>query len=328
MSSSESPSISIVIVSWNARSFLAECLESLRGAVYDGAMDVIVVDNASSDGSVEMVRSCFPAVNLICNEANLGFAKANNIGIRVATGEYIALVNSDVHVLPGCLSNLVGYCETHPLAGLVGPYVEGGDGLQQLSCRAAPTLWNMFCRSVAIDAVFPHSKLFNGYFLGHRDPTAAGPVDILSGCFWLARRAALDEVGLLDEAFFIYGEDMDWCKRFRDAGWGVDFVPSARAIHYGGASSANAPIRFYVERQKADLQYWRKHHSSPAVLVYYGLSILNHLIRVVGYSLKAGISRSDKETARYKVRRSVACLRWLVTVEPAPRWSSRREPAS
>jgi GT2 family glycosyltransferase len=328
MCSPSNPMISIVIVSWNAKTFLAECLESLQGSVYDGQMEITVVDNASSDGSVEMVRALFPAVNLICNDGNLGFAKANNIGIRIAKGEYIALINSDVHVLAGCLSKLVSYCERHPLTGLVGPYIKGGDSMQQISCRAAPTLWNTFCRAVAVDAVFPRSRLFNGYFLGHRDHGAVGPVDILSGCFWLARRAALDEVGLLDEAFFIYGEDMDWCKRVRDAGWGVEFVPHAKAIHYGGASSANAPIRFYIERQKADLQYWRKHHSSLSVLAYYAIAVLNHFLRVVGYSAKACVPRGDKASARYKARRSAACLRWLLTVEPAPHRSSREEPVA
>ncbi len=328
MSSPEKPTISIVIVSWNAKSFLAECLESLQGPVYDGPMETIVVDNGSSDGSAEMVRARFSDVKLICNESNLGFAKANNIGIRRCQGEFVALINSDVHVLPGCLSSLVSYCEAYPRAGLVGPYIKGGDGAQQISCRAAPTVWNMFCRALALDAVFDRSRLFNGYFLGHWDHSTVGPVDILSGCFWLARRAALDEVGLLDEAFFFYGEDMDWCKRFRDTGWGVDFVPQARAIHYGGASSANSPIRFYIERQKADLQYWRKHHSSLSVLAYYAICVLNHALRVIGYSAKARVAGRDKETSRYKVRRSAACLRWLFTVESAPQGSSGEEPIS
>lgn len=149
--------------------------------------------------------------------------------------------------------------------------------------------------------------------MGYWDHRTTRPVDILSGCFWLTRRPALDQVGLLDELFFIYGEDMDWCKRFRDVGWSVDFVPGAEAIHYGGASSANSPVRFFVEKQKADLQYWRKHHSQLAVRVYCAISLVHHSLRIVEYSLLACVVRREKQIAWYKVRRSVACVRAFLT---------------
>lgn len=318
------PMVSVVIVSWNARDYLAECLESLKGDVYEGLIETIVVDNASTDDSVEMVRQQFPDVKLICNAENLGFSKANNIGIRQCVGEYIALVNSDVHVLKDCITNLVAYCQNQPATGLVGPFIIGSDGKQQRSCRGAPSLWNMLCRALSLDVVFPHSRWFNGYFLGHWDHRTTASVDILSGCFWLAPRRALDDVGLLDESFFIYGEDMDWCKRFRDAGWDVVFVPQAKAIHYGGASSANSPIRFFVEKQKADIQYWRKHHSRIAVAVYYAISLLHHGLRIAGYSLKACVARGKEQMAWYKVRRSIACVRWFITGDLALERSVRK----
>lgn len=307
------PTVSIVIVSWNAKTYLTECLESLKGDAYAGPTEIIVVDNASTDGSAEMVRENFPDVTLVRNAENLGFAKANNIGIQQCVGEFVALVNSDVHVLPDCIATLVAYCQARPRAGLVGPYIIGGDGKQQRSCRASPNIWNMFCRAFALDLVFPRSRIFNGYFMGHWDHRTTRPVDILSGCFWLTRRPALDQVGLLDESFFIYGEDMDWCKRFRDLGWSVDFVPEAEAIHYGGASSANSPVRFFVEKQKADLQYWRKHHSQLAVRVYYAISLVHHGLRIVGYSLLTCAVRRKEQAASYKVRRSVACVRAFLT---------------
>lgn len=309
------PMVSIVIVSWNARNYLAECLESLKGDVYAGPMETIVVENASTDGSAEMVRARFPNVKIICNAENLGFAKANNIGIRLCKGNYIALINSDIHVLANCITNLVAYCEAHPAAGLVGPFITGGDGKQQLTCRAAPSLWNMFCCALALDAIFPRSRWFNGYYLGHWDRRTTAAVDILGGCFLLARRRALDEVGLLDERFFIYGEDMDWCKQFRDAGWDVVFVPQARAIHYGGASSANSPIRFFVEKQKADAQYWQKHHSRLAVACYYAISFVHQGLRIVGHSVRACVVPRDGQTSWCKVRRSVACIRWLLRID-------------
>ena len=313
MTQSTLPTLSIVIVSWNARVYLSQCLASLKGNVYAGPTEMVVVDNASADGSAEMVRDDFPDVKLICNAENLGFAKANNIGIRQCTGEYIALVNSDVRLLSDCLTTLVAYCQAHPKAGLVGPFIIGGEGKQQRSCRAAPNPWNMFCRAVALDVIFPRSRIFNSYFMGHWDHRTTAHVDILSGCFWLTRLAAIEDVGLLDESFFIYGEDMDWCKRFRDAEWNVVFVPQAQAIHYGGASSANSPVRFFVEKQKADLQYWRKHHSRMAVGVYYAISLLHHAFRVVGYSLRTLVTQGEDEMAWYKARRSFACIRWFIT---------------
>ena len=307
------PTVSIVIVSWNAQAYLRECLESLKDGVYAGPMETIVVDNASADGSAEMVRQQFPDVKLICNTENLGFAKANNIGIRQCTSEYIALVNSDVHALTDCITTLVTYCQSHLAVGLVGPFIIGSDGKQQMSCRGAPSLWNMFCRALALDVVFPRSRFFNGCFLGHWDHRTTTSVDILSGCFWLTPRRALDAVGLLDESFFIYGEDMDWCKRFHAAGWDVVFVPAARAIHYGGASSANSPVRFFVEKQRADVQYWRKHRSTLAVRSYVAISLLHHGLRIVGYSFRAFVMRRDRLTSAYKVQRSAACVRWFIS---------------
>jgi GT2 family glycosyltransferase len=300
--------VSVVVVSWNSRDYLRECLESLKKQVYQGELEVIVVDNASEDGSPDMVREQFPHVLLICNSENLGFARANNIGIRACTGVYIALVNSDVHVLDACFTKLVDWLATRSEVGLIGPLIMRSDGEQQRSCRAEPSLWNMWCRALALDAIFPHSPIFCGYFMGHWSHGETAPVDILSGCFWLTSRRALSDVGLLDESFFIYGEDMDWCKRFRDAGWEVVFVTEARAVHYGGGSSMNSPVRFFVEKQKADLKYWHKHHSRLAVAMYIVTCIIHHTLRIVGYSLKALVSSGDTSVARYKVRRSAACL--------------------
>jgi GT2 family glycosyltransferase len=304
--------VSVVIVSWNAKDYLAQCLESLatiRGSV---SLEVFVVDNASADGSPEMVRERFPSVRLIQTGANLGFAKANNMGIRQCKGRYVCLVNSDIKVLNQCIETLVSFCQAHPEAGMVGPRIMGGDGQLQRSCRGFPGLWNMLCRALALDAMFPQCAWFGGYLLPHWKHDVQKPVDILSGCFWLVRREALDRVGLLDEDFFMYGEDMDWCKRFWEEDWQVVYVPEAMAVHYGGASSANAPLRFFIEQQRADLHYWKKHHSRFAQRCYFLISVLHHALRVSGY---AGVSLVHGRNASqwgFKMIRGLRCLQWLL----------------
>jgi GT2 family glycosyltransferase len=304
--------VSIVIVSWNAKDYLRQCLASLFTGACRHPMEVIVVDNASSDGSAESVAQDYPRVQLIRNATNLGFARANNIGMSAATGKYACLINSDVKVLPGCLDRLVDYQEDHPDVGMVGPRIIGGDGKCQRSCRGFPTVWNMFCRALALDTLFPGTRAFTGYSLRHWPQDTCRAVDILSGCFWLVRRKALAEVGMLDESFFMYGEDMDWCKRFWKHGWKLAFIPSAEAIHYGGASSANAPVRFYIERHRADLQYWQKHHSRPAVWFYFLVTCLHLLLRLAGYSAARLLRPSSQETYRYKAERSLAALKWML----------------
>lgn len=305
--------VSVIIVSWNAREYLMQCLASLTPAVCRYPMEIIVVDNASSDGSAEAVASAFPQVHLLRNPANLGFARANNLGIAASTGRYACLVNSDVKVLPDCISRLVDFCEEHPTVGMVGPRIIGRDGNLQRSCRGFPGVWNMFCRALALDAFFPGSRWLSGFLLSHWPQDSLRQVDMLTGCFWLVRRQALAQVGPLDERFFMYGEDMDWCKRFWLKGWQLIFVPSAEAIHYGGASSSNAPVRFYIERHRADLQYWDKHHSRPAVFCFFLICCLHLVLRALGYSLAFVIKSRARATCGSKVKRSVACLKWMLS---------------
>jgi GT2 family glycosyltransferase len=311
-SESRKVTVSVIIASWNTREYLMQCLASLSTEACRYPMEVIVVDNASSDGSANAVASSYPGVRLIRNTENLGFAKANNIGFAASRGHYICLVNSDVKVLPHCLTRLVDFCEAYPNVGMAGPRIFGRDGKLQRSCRGFPNLWNMFCRALALDSMFPRNKAFNGYKLYHWPQDSVRPVDILTGCFWLVRREALNQVGPLDEEFFMYGEDMDWCKRFWADGWQVFFVPSAEANHYDGASSSNSPVRFYVEMHRASLQYWKKHHSRFAVAGYFVIMCLHELLRAGGYFIAALIKPPARKSNLFKMRRGVACLKWLV----------------
>lgn len=302
------PAISVIIVSWNARKFLEECLDSLSRGV-TRTCEVIVVDNASSDGSPEMVAANFPWVNLIQTGQNLGFSKGNNIGISRGRGKYIALVNSDVNVLPACLDRLAGFLDEHPDAGMVGPRIMYGDRRQQSSCRRFPSLWNNACEVFYLNKIFPHSELFAGEHMFYFSYDRTLEVEVLVGCFILARRDAVNQFGLLDEDFFFYGEDLDWCRRCRESGWKIMFYPGAEAIHYCGGSSANDPLRFQIAQQNARLQLWAKHHSRSA---QWGLKVLITLqcfARFLAAGFTVLVGRGDRKNGTLRARMQLACLR-------------------
>src|SRR5580698_6677035 len=202
--------ISVVIVGWNAKHYLELCLESLVAAPPRRSMEILVVDNASSDGTSEMIEARFPDVKLIRSNENLGFAKGNNVAIRQCRGRYIALVNPDVIVLPGCLDALADFLDQNPKVGDVGPRVLNPDGTLQSSCRQFPTLWNNFCSATSLASIFKSSRIFAGehmFFFPH-DRTLA--VDVVVGCFSMIRRETFEEVGRLDKDLFMYGDDVDW----------------------------------------------------------------------------------------------------------------------
>ena len=304
--------ISVVIVSWNARAFLEECLASIARAKRPGVLEVIVVDNASSDGSAEMVETQFPEVRLQRNASNLGFAAANNIGIRMASGEHIFLINSDVTVAPDCLEKLVKFMDEHPAVGVAGPTMLTGGGAIGRSCRGFPTVWRMACHAVGLDRLIPQSPIFSGYTMRYWKQNSTREVDILGGWFLCVRRAALEEVGLLDERFFFYAEDMDWCRRFRLKGWKVMFVADAQSVHYGGGSSKVAPTKYYIQEQRADLQLWRKHNAGWRYAIYYGTCIVHQALRCAGNGLLALFSGGSAERIT-KARRNARCLWWYVS---------------
>src|SRR2546421_9545590 len=300
--------ISVIIVSWNACRYLRDCLNSLRETSGALLREVIVVDNASTDGSPEMVAEQFPEVTLIRSTENLGFARANNLGLRRASGSLLALVNSDVIVHPGCFQELAAFIERYPKVGLAGPKILGGDGGLQLTCGQLPTVWNTTCRLLALDRVLSAWPLFSGFQMRHWDYDRRAEVQVLSGCFWVARRAAVNEVGELDEQFFFYAEDMDWCKRFGDAGWKIALVPEATATHFGGGSSSNAPLHYSIEMLRGSLRYWRKHHGHLGQSVYYLLATARHCLRFVARGLMsiAGLAKGDED--RYKLKEDIVCI--------------------
>ena len=305
------PLLSIIIVTWNAKRYALECLESLHPPGSILTAEVIVVDNGSSDGTPEAIRSQFPKVELIENESNFGFARANNIGLAVSRGKYVCLVNSDVVIPPGCFEKIVEFMERNPDIGVLGPKMRSPGGGIGASVMRLPTVWNTLCCALGFHKIFSRSKLLGGFEMEGYPYDAIDDVEVLTGWFWMVSRVALRQVGGLDERFFMYGEDIDWCHRFCAAGWRVVFYPDAEALHYGAASSGQAPARFYIEMRRANLQYFRKYHSWLAVAGYQLAIWVHELVRVAGYSILYGCSRRLRPGAAFKVGRSVSCIRWL-----------------
>lgn len=240
---SRQPLLSVVIVNYNVRAFLQQALTSLFRALKGIPAEVFVVDNASDDGSAAMVRSRFPAVRLLLNRSNVGFARANNLALRQARGRFLLLMNPDTVVQENTLRILLDFFSTHPDAGCAGCTILNPDGTFQLACRRSfPTAWTAFTRISGLSALFPRSRLFGRYNLTYLSADETYEVDAVSGSFMMVRREAYEAVGGLDEAFFMYGEDLDWCYRIKQAGWKTYYVSSTRIIHYKGESTRRSSI--------------------------------------------------------------------------------------
>ncbi|MBI3006533.1 MAG: glycosyltransferase [Ignavibacteriales bacterium] len=267
--------LSIIVVNYNVRDFLHHALHSLQKATKGISSEIIVVDNASDDGSAEMVRKRFPGVQLIVNKHNLGFAKANNIGLESARGKLLLLINPDTVVQEDTLRVMMRFFDEYPDAGLAGCKILNPDGSFQLSCRRSfPTPWVALTKISGLSKVFPRSSWFGKYNLTYLNADETYEVDAVSGSFMMLRRDVYQHVGGLDEAFFMYGEDLDWCYRIQKAGRKIFYVHTTQIIHYKGEStkrSALDEIRTFYEAMHL---FVRKHYAKRfplALLVRLGI---------------------------------------------------------
>ena len=256
--------ISVVIVSWNTRDLLAECLESIVESSAGIAYETFVVDNASTDDSVAAVRECFPHVRLMTNTENVGFSRANNQAICQSTGRYVLLLNPDTKVLPGALETLAGYLTEHPAVGAVGGRILNSDGTLQSSCYPAPTLARELWRLLHLDALMS----FGIYRMEDWDIRIPRKVDSLLGACIMVRREALESAGFLDEDYFFTGEEIDLCRRLYRANWPIYWVPQAQIIHYGGQSSKLVAQSTFLRLYHGKILYFRKQHSAFAAALY------------------------------------------------------------
>jgi GT2 family glycosyltransferase len=254
--------LSIVIVNYNVKHFLEQCLYSVRKATKNIASEVWIVDNNSVDGSIEMLREKFPEVKLIENKKNVGFSAANNQAIRQATGEYILLLNPDTVVEEETFTKTISFMDSHPDAGALGVKMIDGKGhFLPESKRALPTPEVAFYKIFGLAALFPGSKRFGKYHLTYLSKDETNEVDVLSGAFMLMRKAALDKAGLLDETFFMYGEDIDMSYRIIKAGYKNYYYPETRIIHYKGESTRKGSVNYVIMFYNAMRIFAVKHFS-------------------------------------------------------------------
>lgn len=279
--------LSICIVTLQARDYLEKCLGSIEENTPRLSYEIIVVDNASRDGTADMLRDTFPQVRLQENEKNEGFTRPMNHALRQARGRLLLLLNPDTLVLPHALEKMVAFLDNHPQAGLCGPKVLNRDGSLQKQCRrSAAGPWDTFSYFSGLAALFPTSPLFGGYLMTYLDEDFTHEAEAISGSCMLVRQAVIDQVGYLDEDFFAYQEDADFCFRARQAGWRIFYYPDAQIIHFGGQGGTRVyPYRSIVEWHKSYWLYYRKNFASRYFFafnwMYYsamGLKLLSALL--------------------------------------------------
>jgi N-acetylglucosaminyl-diphospho-decaprenol L-rhamnosyltransferase len=245
--------VSVVVVTYNGLPWIERCLESVR------SNETIVVDHGSTDGTVELVRRRFPGARLIEQE-NRGLGGGSNAGMRVASGDYFLLLNSDAWAVRDAVDRLVAFAEEHPDAGIVGPKLLNADGSLQRSVRGFPTLWRLATEYFFLRKLAPHWGALNAFYAGGFAHDQVREAEFLMGACLLVRRQAADTVGLFDEDFFMFSEETDWCYRFRQAGWKVLFFPGAEFVHVGGATTTQNWGPMYREQLRGHLRFLSKHH--------------------------------------------------------------------
>lgn len=262
------PRLSIIIVSWNVRDLLQACLRSVEGQgwVMNEELETIVVDSGSQDGTPQMVQAAFPWVRLVAERDNVGFARGNNLGLALAQGEFLLLLNPDTELHPHALTRMVSYLQERPEVGLLGPQLLNSDGSCQSSRRRFPGLATALFESTWLQPYAPR-RLLQRYYAEDLPDDATHEVDWVVGACMLTRPAVVQQVGGLDEGYFMYSEELDWQRRIRAAGWRVVYHPAAQVTHHAGKSSEQVVTARHIHFQRAKLRYFRKHHGRGVYLL-------------------------------------------------------------
>lgn len=297
--------VSIIVVSFNAREMLVRCLNSILTTVLGPSYEIVVVDNASKDGSPQLVASEYPQARLIDNETNLGFARANNQGIAVSSGRYILLLNSDAVLLPGTVRTMIDFMDAHQQVGVVGAQLLNPDGSFQGSYADFPSLLGeLLLLSKLAHLVYPPT-----YPSYPAEQSREGrDVDWVSGACLMARRSAMDVVGLLDEGYFMYTEETDWCYRMRAAGWSVHYLPDAKVIHWSGQSAVSEPERKRSQLYRSKWLFMQKHSGRAAATIFYVSVRIASALKLVAWALSGFTPNRARRRRAIREVRSYALL--------------------
>jgi GT2 family glycosyltransferase len=301
--------LSICIVSYNTNDLLRQCLESIYRTIKGISFEIFVVDNASTDGTVDMIKNNFPDVQLIANKKNIGFAAANNQAINDSKGRYTLLLNPDTVVLNTTLDKLVEFMDSHPEAGVVGPQILNSDRTFQFSYDEGMSLEFffrvlIFNRFISLFTFLIPIKKIKNYFTNSRDmesPTKIKEVGRVRGCCLLVRHEVIDQIGLMDEQFFMYAEEVDWEYRMKSAGWKIYFYPFAQIIHYWGASTTQNKQVFDLIYWQSSYKYIRKHYGNYAVLLVRFMAFINAIFRTINLVWKRISNRIDRRKFQCQV---------------------------
>ncbi len=324
--------LSIIIVSWNVADLISACLESIAQSPIQLIDDdktqnnnnlkteVIVVDSASTDDSVEIIHEKFPWVHVIPCDENIGFVRGNNLGAKHASGKYLMLLNPDTELIGNVLIRLVEVLESDDKIGVVGPHTLDSDGTHQSTRRRFPTLLTGIFESTWLESIAPR-RIPNSYRVLDRSNDDTYSVGWLQGSALLTYRHIWETIGGLDERYIMYSEEMDWCKRVYDAGWQLFYVGDARIIHHSGQSTAQVKARSHVHFQHSKLRYFRKFHSQWVALILQIVLVLNYLFQILVEGMKWMVGhkrslRSERIAIYWIVLRSLLGAGEKIVMEP------------
>jgi len=277
--------LSIIIVSWNCKDYLRRCLESISKFPPGCSYDIILIDNASSDGTVEMVQTSFPGIKLIINDSNRGFAAANNVALKHFISQFYLLLNPDTEVYDNSIQSLIDIAKRNTEVWGIGPAIINGDGSPQRTGVRFPNNWNIFSESLFLDKLFPHSKLFGRHRQLYHNPNIERELDYVKGSCILLHNEAIKKIGFLDEDYFMYFEETDWCYRVRKAGKCILYSPLATIKHYGGGEFGHFDKHKIIHYHKSLLLFYHKHYSALRSFTLRNILIIRSLIRLCIWSI-------------------------------------------
>ncbi len=307
--------VSIIIVSWNVQDLLLACIDSIMKSPVainqadsdKPVVEIVVVDSASSDNTVETLQARYPQVKLLAQSENVGFTRGNNIGFEAAQGRYLFMLNPDTEIMADAIPQMLNYMDTHADVGIIGPHTLNTDGTTQSSRRHFPTKTLAFFESTWLQAFAPQSMMTD-FYISDKPDDAILDVDWMQGSALMIRHEIYEEIGGLDTDYVMYSEEMDWCKRIRDAGWRAIYLGTAQIIHHGGKSTEQIGAQKHIWFQESKLRYFKKHHGAGFAAILRVFLIVNYLWQIMIEGIKAAIGHK-RELRKERVQTYLQVLR-------------------